>query len=344
VSVGASLAGAVLLAALGVASLALFLLPSGGLDAVETFFSGRGSALNELLGASTTYLWWGSLLVVPAALIGFAVAWTTRTPGTIVVAGLLVGVALLRIVPVGNRVFLLPLLGGMAVFTYLHAGRRPRALPLVVTVVLALFLSYAVLQLRYPDTRRNFGSAVTSLAETPSRMIAPLTKGADAEMAPALAGALRVVPSRFGYRFGRATVGDLLVRPVPREWWAGKPETPGHEVVVTVWPKARTLGGFDPAFTPLLHLFWDFSLAGVLGGMLLFGAGARALVEYLRRHPDAIGAQLVFALGLWYVVVAARFDPVSVVVQGVILFVPLLAVLRLASRQEPAAVAPATSS
>jgi hypothetical protein len=327
----AAVVGACVVGAVGVLALAAVLLSAGGLQAVETFFGGRSDALNELIDNSTTYLWWASLLVVPAALASFAVAAVDRRPTTIAAAALLVVLALVRTVPVGNRVFLLVLVGGMIVFMYLRRGKRPGPVALLIAPALALFLSAAVLDFRYAETRGSFSSVVDTLVHTPSRAISPLIKGPDAEMAPALAGALQAVPDRLPYRFGGATIGDLVRRPIPRQLWKDKPETPGHELVALVWPEARERGRFDPTLTPLLYFYWDFGLLGVFVGMGLYGVVARASYEYLRAYARSVAPQVVFAAALWYLVPAVRQDPVSVVIEGVILFVPLVAIFAVAA-------------
>ena len=63
------LMGAAVVAALGTLALALVLLPSG-LDGVDTFLNGRSTELSQLIDGSTLYLWYGSLIVIPAALVG----------------------------------------------------------------------------------------------------------------------------------------------------------------------------------------------------------------------------------------------------------------------------------
>ena len=324
--------GAVVVSALGVLALALFLLPAG-IDGLDVFLNGRSGELSALLDESTLYFWYGSLLVIPAALAAFAIAVTTRTATSVVVALVLLGIALLRTVPTGNRIFLLVLFGGMVVFVFLRRAQRPGVTALVVGLVGALFFSYVVLVFRTPDTRSSVLTALEALAEAPQRVFRPLTEEPDAEMAPALAGALIVVPDKFGYRFGGATFGDLILRPVPRELWPGKPEIPGRKVTAEVWPGARESGYFDPAFTPLLSFYWDFGIPGAFVGMALLGVLARALYEYLLLRPRSFGTQLLYSGAVWFLAVAVRHDPVSVFVWGIVLFVPLIGILAIGSRQ-----------
>jgi hypothetical protein len=337
-------AGAVVVTALGVLTFVVLVIESGGLSALEILLGGRSDELSELIEGSGTYLWYGSLLVIPATLAVVGLAFDDRQPRMIVAALVLVALALLRTVPVGSRVFLLILVGGVLVFAYVRRGRRPGAVVLVVGLACALLASSVLLNLRYSENRSSLAGVLSGLASTPSRVFTPLIKGPDAEMAPALAGALQAVPEELSYRYGGAIFGDLVVRPIPAQLWADKPEPPGHEVVGAVWPEPQELGNFDPALTPLLFLFWDFSLAGVVVGMALLGATVRGLYEYLLLHRDNVLAQLVFAAGLWYLVAALRHDPVTVFVWGMLLFVPLVAIFALAAQGRFRAVLPAVSS
>jgi hypothetical protein len=186
------------------------------------------------------------------------------------------------------------------------------------------------LTFRDAETRDSVSSVLHGLVSTPTSSLRPLYRGPDAEMAPALAGALTAVPDRLSYRFGGATVGDLVVRPIPRQLWSDKPEPTGNQVAAEVWPVAVETGGFDPAFTPMLSFFWDFAVFGVFLGMAVIGLLARALKEYFATYADRFAAQLLFAAGLWFLVVALRHDTTLVLVWGLVVFGPLLVVLRVA--------------
>lgn len=330
VRVDVALAWAVVFAAAGVAAFAVVLLPAGGVASIGTFFEGRSAELNELIASSSTYLWYGSLVVVPAALAAAALALSDRRPRVVVTAAMLVLVALLRTVPTGNRVFLVVLVGGIVTFAFYRVQRRPGVLMLSVGLVAALVVSGTLLTFRYPETRDSLGSVVRGLVTSPTKALRPLYKGPDAEMAPALAGALIVVPEELPHRFGGATVGDLVIRPIPRQIWPDKPVPPGQEVTAEVWPVAVETGGFDPAFTPMLSFYWDFAVYGVFAGMAALGILARFLREQLEADQDAFGAQLLAAAGLWFLVVALRHDSTLVIVWGLIVFGPLLGIARLA--------------
>jgi hypothetical protein len=162
-----------------------------------------------------------------------------------------------------------------------------------------------------------------------------LIDGEDAEMAPVLAGALRVVPSQLHYRYGGALFGDLLVRPIPRPLWPGKPQPSETQVIRTVWP-ALAKDRFQPAFSPLLSFYWDFGLAGVATGMALMGVAFRTLYEWFRRHSASFAAQTIFAVGLWMLVSAVRYNPAQTIVLTCVLVLPLVLVERCANLRWPA--------
>ena len=314
--------------------LVLFLLWAGGPAAIETFLNGRSAEFNDVLEGSPLYLWSLSLAVVPAALVGLAVAYVHRRPIAILGAAALIALALIRIVPTGGRGYLLMLVGSAVVFLYLHHDRRPGMIALGVGIVAALVGSYAVLLFRDAETRQTASSTLERLASTPSGFLRPLIQGPDAEMAPALAGALLAIPSELPHRYGAATFGDLAGRPIPRQLWSGKPQP--HTIVVTeaVWPVAREKGAFQPAFTPLMSFYWDFGLVGAFVGLTIYGWFARLGYQYFLRQSWNTTVQLLYALALSTLVVAVRGDPVLLAFHSFVMFAPLLAIIRVGSGRE----------
>lgn len=321
--------GAGLVALLGALGLMVFFR---GLTLTESFdllLRGRTTDLGALVNESSSYVWYASLLFAPSALVLIALTYKLRSVVLGVFAAIVLGIALLRIGPVGSRIVLLPLVGGVFVFFYLVRQRRPRSLLLISVGVLALLSSYLTLSLRDPTDDTTLRSAVVELGQRPQAILDPVLRGADAEMVLALSAALTVIPDELSHRWGSATIVNLVVRPVPRELWASKPRPPGEDVVATIWPNLYP--GLDPAFSPLLVLYWDFGPVGVVLGMALFGILARALFEWFRLHRDSFVAQLVFAASVWFVVIGARNDPVDTLVFAGLFIAPVVAILTLAS-------------
>jgi hypothetical protein len=266
---------------------------------------------------------------VPASVALVALATKERSARIGVLAAPVVALALVRTVPTGDRIALLPMLGGLLVLAYVMRERRPRVPVLIGIALAALVASYFLLHTRDPADRLTAGSAIERLSDRPQEVFDPILAGADSEMVLALSAALTVVPEQLSYRWGGATLGDLATRPIPREIWPEKPRPPGDTVVATVWPQFYP--GLDPAFSPLLVLYWDFGLAGVALGMGLFGTASRVLYEWFRRHRRVFAAQLIFAVGVWFIAIGARNDPVDTIVLGAFLLAPVVLVSAIAS-------------
>jgi len=321
------------IAALGLVALLVFLPLSEPGTSLKVLLGGRSDELGALLDDTSTYLWYGSLLLAPAALTLVALAIRDRNLWIGAAGGVVLALALARVVPIGGRIVLLPLLGGLFVLVYVMRDRRPRVVLLAGLAAVALLGSFFSLHFRDPNDPSTLRTAVDDLRKRPQVVLDPVLRGPDGEMVLALSGALTVIPDPLGYRWGGATVGNLAIRPIPRELWSEKPRPPGETVVATVWPELYP--SLDPAFSPLLVLYWDFGAAGVLLGMALFGIAARLLYEWFLLHRRRLGAQLLFASGIWFVVIGARNDPVDTIVFGVFLLAPIAAIVALARQPAP---------
>jgi len=328
------LVASVVVGVLAVSTFVVYLLWAGGTSAIDIFFGGRSPELNDVLRDSPLWLWSVSLAVVPAALVALAVAVRIRRWGIALSAAALFGLALVRFVPTGSRLYLLMLVGGAITFVYLARQRRPGVVALVLLLAVALAGSYALLLFRYAENRESLSSAVEALVSTPSEIFGPLVDEPDSEMAPALAGALLVIPSDLPHGYGAVILGDLATRPIPRQLWSGKPQPHIIRVTEEVWPVARETGDFQPNFTPLLGFYWDFGVIGAFLGLALYGILGRVSYEYLRRSPANWVAQLLYALALWTLVVAVRADPVFLVFHCLIMFGPVILLARVGRDDE----------
>ena len=283
---------------------------------------------------SSDYVDYVARLLVPAALCLLALALRFKSRALWLTALLVLAASFADLVPEGQRTFLLPLLGGVLVFAYIRRGRRPSVLAVLAFAVLALFASYAAVVVRDSHARTHLRSEAEKLARRPYLPVNLILRGNDAEMAPVLAGALRVVPDRTGFGWGRITFGELVARPVPRQLWPAKPRPLTERIVDLVWPNYGDTT-FRPAFTPLLSFYWDFGIVGVVAGMALFGIAARALYDWFLRYQERFAAQLIFSAAVWYVVMGVRNDPVDTIVFGSFVVLPLVLMERLAGRRWP---------
>jgi hypothetical protein len=330
----AAIVGSMILIVLSLIALAVMLWPAGGHRRFTILFDGQTYEVGQLIWAKGSYLFMTALLVIPAAIVMLGMAIRDRRRGVIAGAVLTFALALALMVPLGARTFLLPLVGGGLTLAYVSRDKRPRLVTVIGLLILAVVGSYALTVLRDPGERERFVPRMRHVLERPDTPVQFVLEGEDAEMAAVLAGALNVVPSRLHYRYGRATFGDLALRPIPREVWADKPKTSERQVVEATWPGLAKFG-FHPAFSPLLVFYWDFGIAGVLVGMALLGIICRTLYEWFLRHRGNLAAQTIFAIGLWLVVAAVRYSPVDTIVYATFLALPLVLLERFCALRRP---------
>jgi hypothetical protein len=329
----AGVVGAMILITLALIALVVMLWPAGGYRRFTILLDGQTADMQGLLDAAGAYVVNATKLVIPAALLLLALAIRDRKRGVVVCAALTFAFALLLMIPLGARTFLLPLAGGFVTFAYVSRGVRPRSLTVVALAIFALAASYILTIVRTPPQRAHLGSTLRHLAERPDTLLEFAIHGQDAEMAPVLAAALHAVPSRLHYRYGGAVLGDLVLRPIPRQLWAGKPQPGEERLVGAIWPDLAKR--FNPAFSPLLYFYWDFGIAGVFAGMALFGIACRTLYEWFLRHLESLTAQVIFATSLWLIVSGVRNNPVDTIVLASFVVLPLVLIERFSSLRRP---------
>jgi hypothetical protein len=323
----AGILGAGILLAAALTSLIVIVWPAGGTKRLTVLLGGQTAKAEALIGSAGPYALLTAMLVIPAALIVLALAVRFRRWALAVAAAGIFALALYLMLPLGSRTYLLPLAGGAVTLVYVNRETRPRLMTVAAVAVIALLASYTLTVIRAPEQRAHLGSTLRHLAERPDTAVDFAVHGEDSEMVPVFAAALTVIPSRLHYRYGRAVLGDLVTRPIPRQLWEGKPRPVEDQVVGAVWPKLT--GRFQPAFTPLLFFYWDFGVAGVIVGMGIFGLACRTLYEWFLRHRTNLSAQLIFAAALWLIVGAVRNDPVSSIVYACFFVLPLVLLQRL---------------
>lgn len=338
-------------ALIGVASFLAFLVFATrrvGVSGLALFFAGRSPALTDALRSAPGYLNHGPMLLIPASLVLLAVG-QARRDRRISVLGAAAGLLLvLRATPGGNRIMLLPFAGGVLVYWYVTHRRRPGPVLLVLAMSAALTGSAVLLAIRDAATRQETGvrGAVEAVLSDPAKIVAPLTRGGDTEMAPALAAVMSAIPTPIPHTWGMAVFGDLLIRPIPRALWHGKPLAPREQVIATLWPAEYSVAGMklaNPEFSILLYFYLDFGLPGIAVGMALFGLGARVAYEYFRRFgATSTLVRLLFSLFVPFMVIALRDSPVDTIDKAAFIVLPLWLTFHVAAiaprgRRAPAA-------
>jgi hypothetical protein len=312
-----------LLAGLGLAAFLAVVASLDGLQTLEAIFrSGKSADIGEAV-ETYRYGWMSYLFLIPAAMVFLAVALQTRSKALFVAFALLALLVLLRGIPLGNRMMLLPLLGGIFVLVYVHRSARPSLVTVTAVAVLALFASAFLSDLRGRADRHETVAETVVRAASPSRVADSVVKGPDTEMAATLAAALTVIPERLSHTYGTTIFEDLVVRPIPRPLWSGKPQVPRNELKAVLWPREYANGTLNPEFSALLYFYWDFGLLGVVVGLAAYGVAARWLYEYFLRHREQLYAQVFYALAVWFVAIALRDSPVDTLMRAAFILAPL---------------------
>lgn len=316
----------------GLSIFSLFLISAGGIQALGLLFQGRSLILTEALKGSS-YFWHASFVLVPATFILFVVARTQHNLFWTAAAFFVAILLLVRAAPIGSRMLLLPFFGGGVVYYYLAKGIRPKILFLLVIIVTSLFASSFFLHVRSASYRQEVGVGeifIQSVTDV-SRIFEPLTSGEDSAMVPLLAAALQVVPEEFSYTYGVSTLGDFFLRPIPRQWWPGKPLAPREKITAILWPREYAAGIINPEFSNLLYFYMDFGVVGIVVGMIIYGIVARGLYEYFLLHQNNKVAQLLFSLSLPFVPVALRDSPIDTFVRAVFIVLPVWIIFQFAA-------------
>jgi oligosaccharide repeat unit polymerase len=130
-----------------------------------------------------------------------------------------------------------------------------------------------------------------------------------------------VFPKEHDYLWG-SSYAYLLVHPVPRSLWPGKPEAPVRTIVrLILGPEAETAG---VAYPNVGELYANFGVVGLVGGMWLFGILLRVMYEYLRRHESNDWARIGYAIALPFLVqIISRGYFVQIFQEAFFIFSPL---------------------
>jgi len=298
-------------------------------------FLGRGASQSALIQSSTAYLYDGMFLLTPATflLVG-SVAFGHERRGLKASLAVLFGALfVVSALPSGNRTALLVLLGALFAFYFLRRRRRPTLVASLVVVLIAFLAISIVRDSRYAGLQhQGVGSVVLHVFEHPGGELGRLLNGGETSMAPALALETEIVPSRLGYRYGGATLGDLVTRPIPHILWKGKPLAPEAALTSEVWPAEYKSGLAHPVYSVMGTFYFDVGLLGVFAGMLLVGLGYRFVdARLLRTHDE--GLIVILAAALPFLVIGLRDSFPDTALHLVFVIVPLVATVEFARRR-----------
>lgn len=323
-----------LFAAFGIVLFLLFVIQTSGLHAITTILRGRENSRIDLYRSSTAYFYYGPYLLIPSSLVLLFVGRHRRNVAITCLGTSLTIILLLQAAPSGNRMMLLPFVGGGIVYIYISKMVRPRMVTLLVFALFGLTFSTVLLQERDVENRQGTSPVRTliTVVTHPYEITRPLLGQGDTSMAPGLALTLDMIPEKFGYAYGRATIGDLIIRTIPRALWPEKPLAPREQVVSQVWPDEYAFGSLNPEFSCLFYFYWDFGILGVILGMIAYGILCRVGYEYCMLHIASMPVRIMYSIGLFFVVIGLRDSLADTVTRAVFGVLPVWIIFRLASR------------
>jgi len=315
--------------AFGLFLFGLFIMQAGGASALELILRGRSLGTERVVREGSSYFILGALVLVGATLAVFSVGLHQRRRGLIVLAIVLAVGVLVVWSSFGSRIAMGPLIAALGILFYLNRDRRPGILIVVAFAVVALFASTIVATERTADVRgqKSKLQIAGEILQDPSLMIEPVLTGADNSNAPGLTAAVAIIPQELPYTYGVSSVGDFLIRPVPRNLWPEKPRSPREKVIAEMTPEGFQSNTANPTFSNLIVFYRDFGLFGGLA-LILYGVLFRALYEWFRQNKNSVPAQVLFALVIPMIVVACRDDPVDAFALTIVNLVPIWLVFR----------------
>jgi hypothetical protein len=231
------------------------------------------------------------LVACAATAIGVVFAWRLGRLQLLGITAMATVPALVFLIN-GDRRYLLPCILIPIVAFFLTTGRRPSGKMVAVLVPLAFVFLATVPWLRTAAARTYYGGIPTILGSAYSQPLAAWDKfitGNDTEMESALSVQLQVQRDPQDFYYGRATVGDLLLAPIPSAVFPGKPETARNEMLTRAFgePCVAVAGHQCPDFSAIGTFYQDFWWPGAVLGMAALGVLSHTIWQWRRRWPDS---------------------------------------------------------
>lgn len=286
-------------------------LGSDVFDGFRLMVGGQSPELVDRWVNTTEYLSTSPILAACAAtLLGIATRWR-MTRIQLLLFGLLIAYPTAVFYLSGVRRYMLPcLLVPLAVWLLMTA-RRPSARLLIALVPLAFLVLATIPFVRWASTRDasagGVAAAFVQALQNPGQAVHGFILGPDTNMLPAVALEIGVLRSPDDFYYGRATIGDLLLAPIPRLIYPEKPQTARDDLLERLFgaPCQFAGGGVCDDFSIVGTFYQDFWMPGVAVLMAAVGGASAFLwAEWLRGRSDA---RLVIATATWVVFVPIIF-------------------------------------
>ena len=312
---------------LGTLLFGAFLASAGGIGRVLFYLlEGRQASNNDLYISSTGYLYNGISLWVATALIFFVSATAGRRRGYTIPFLVITVLLLIFYGAQGTRSQMLPLVLAVPVFWCLWKIRRPKLHTLLVVSLIGFALLGWMREIRDVGQREDMLHKLASALGAPLREARDILTGADTDMFDSLANALVVVPEQLPFQHG-ATITDILIRIVPRPLWPDKPLESNDALVDVLWPVHHSKSRAGPAFSLMGPFYADSGIITVALGMFLAGALLATLWCWLQRYHTNVIAQMIYSMGLPFVVILMRGTIPDTLARMLFMLIPLVLVM-----------------
>ncbi|MCF6255897.1 MAG: oligosaccharide repeat unit polymerase [Gammaproteobacteria bacterium] len=286
------------IAAISLVALILFFvyLSAGGApwELLQMMASGRSTALVDKVAINSEYLSVAPILSACAAILMIADSRSESLTGykKIIVLFLILFPVMVFML-MGVRRFIIPSILIPIVVYYFIRNKRPSIKMVVVIAPVILVLISAIPYMRTEGARSQAGG-LTNFFEFAIKehreLLSNILLKHDTEMVSILSVEVGVLNEMDDFYFGRATVGDLLIAPIPSSLFPWKPSTARDLMLVDAFGSKcnATEGGLCPDFSILGTFYQDFWYFGVVGGMFFLGVGSRWLWVKYRRDPSSM--------------------------------------------------------
>ena len=300
----------------GLGLFAAFLARTGSIGGgLQLLTAGSSEALQTLNDSSTEYFTSAPIAAACAGIVITIVAGRQLTRRQGLIVGLAVLAPVISNFALGGRRFLIPSIAIPVLAYYLVAGRRPALRGFFGVLFVAAIVLATIPFARVDVAREQAGGVLPIFQKAFASPLKPLERfitGPDTEMVAALTVEVGALENTGDYAFGRATVGDLAIAPIPRILFPSKPTTARNEILTNLFgAPCDAVGGFCPDFSVVGTFFQDGWYVGVVLGMVLLGAASAAVWQrYLRARDNPYAVLLASSWAVFLpILVRAGFMP-----------------------------------
>jgi hypothetical protein len=279
-------------------------------DGLRLLVGGASPELIDRWAGTTEYLSASPILASCAAtLLGISTGWRL-TRYQLALVALLIAYPLVVFYLSGDRRYMIPTVGVPVVAWMLMSGRRPGRRVFLLAVPVAFLVLTAIPFVRWGAAQEGSGGFAAAFVQgigNPVRAVDRFVLGPDTSMFSALAIEVRVLVAPRDFFYGRATVGDLVLAPIPHLLMPDKPQTARDELLTRTFgaPCQVMAGGVCDDFSIVGTTYQDLWVPGVAGLMAAIGALSAAL--WYRWRRSSTDPRLIVLLAPWIVFVPIIF-------------------------------------